>query len=92
MANVATIAGLAVEVVELLGYPQHWSEIAEWLTVHQAGNGPVLASITTPSSFLARPGDPAVHDRHRWRSVASDGLHAARSSCCRLVDCPASVR
>jgi hypothetical protein len=55
MANVATIAGQAVEVVELLGYPPHWSEIADWLSAHQAGNGPVLGVDPDTVRFLGSP-------------------------------------
>jgi hypothetical protein len=54
-ANVATIAGLAVEAVELLDYPPHWSEIAEWLSAHQAGNGPVLGVDHDTVTFLGAP-------------------------------------
>jgi Bifunctional DNA primase/polymerase, N-terminal len=55
MANVATVAGHAVEVVELLGYPPHWSEIADWLSAHQAGNGPVLGVDQGTVRFLGSP-------------------------------------
>jgi len=55
MANVATIADLAVEVVELLGYPPHWSQIADWLSAHQAGNGPVLGVDHDTVRFLCSP-------------------------------------
>lgn len=55
MANVATIAGLAIEVVELLDYPPYWSEIADWLSAHQAGNGPVLGVDYDTVRFLGMP-------------------------------------
>lgn len=54
-ANVATIAGHAVEVVELLGYPPHWSEIADWLSAHQVGNGPVVDVDQHTVQFLGSP-------------------------------------
>src|SRR6266542_1035387 len=53
---------------------------------------PCWASTRTPSGFWAAPGDPAVHDRHDWRSAGSGGCHAARSCCCRRVDCRAIAR
>jgi Bifunctional DNA primase/polymerase, N-terminal len=68
MANVATIAGLAIEVVELLGYPRYWSEIAEWLRAHQAGNGPVLGVNRDTVRFL---GAPKRSGRARSTSLAA---------------------
>jgi len=54
-ANVATVAGHAVEVIELLDYPPHWSEIADWLAAHRAGNGPVLGVDQDTVRFLGSP-------------------------------------
>jgi hypothetical protein len=54
-ANVATIAGHAVEVVELASYPPCWSEIADWLRAHQVGNGPVVGIGQHTVQFLGSP-------------------------------------
>jgi hypothetical protein len=55
MANIATIAGHAVGVVELVGYPPHWSEIADWLRAHEVGDGPVLGVDSNTVQFLGSP-------------------------------------
>jgi Bifunctional DNA primase/polymerase, N-terminal len=54
-ANIATIAGQAVEVVELVGYPPHWSEIADWLRARKVGDGPVLGVDSSTVQFLGNP-------------------------------------
>ena len=54
-ANVAAVAGQAVEVVELVGYPPCWSEIADWLIAHEVGDGPVVGVGQQTVQFLASP-------------------------------------
>lgn len=68
MANIATIAGHAVEVVELLDYPPHWSQIADWLNAHQVGNGPVLGVEPHTVRFL---GSPRLSGRARSTRLAA---------------------
>jgi hypothetical protein len=52
-ANVATVAGVAVEVVNLT-YPDLAGELAGWLRAHGAGDGPVAELPSGQLRFLGR--------------------------------------
>jgi hypothetical protein len=70
MANVATAAGVTVDVVEL-AYPDHPAEIAEWLRAHNAGDGPVIALDRDRTRFLGSAGRSR---RPTWARLAAGSV------------------
>jgi hypothetical protein len=82
MANVATIAGLAVEVSSCWAIPRSGLKSPTgWVHTRPAA-ARCWASTATPSGFWAPPGDPAVHDRCRIDSelakLDADGYRPLR--------------